>query len=210
MGGGGAALAVLTFVVAAALLTLSPGPDTMLVLRNTLRGGRGEGLRTTLGITAGLVVHATLSALGLSLILVRSAVAFDIVKLVGAGYLAWLGIQSLRAALAGQAPQAAGSAPRDRRPFREGLLTNVLNPKVAVFYLAFLPQFIAPGDPVFLKSFLLAAIHMGLGLIWLSAVAAAVTLAQRVVTSASARRWIDGVCGAFLVGFGLRLALARR
>jgi RhtB (resistance to homoserine/threonine) family protein len=200
---------MLTFVVAAALLTLSPGPDTMLVLRNTLRGGRGDGLRTTIGISAGLVVHATLSALGLSLILVRSAAAFDIVKLVGAGYLAWLGIQSLRAALAGQAPPSAGTAPTDRRPFREGLLTNVLNPKVAVFYLAFLPQFIAPGDPVFLRSFLLAAIHMALGLIWLSAVAAAVTVAQRFVTP-DARRWIDGVCGAFLVGFGLRLALARR
>ena len=201
---------MLAYVIAAALLTLSPGPDTMLVLRNTLRGGRGDGLRTTLGISAGLVVHATLSALGLSLILVRSAAAFDIVKLVGAGYLVWLGSQSLRAALQGKAPAAAGTAPPDRLPFREGLLTNVLNPKVAVFYLAFLPQFIAPGDPVFLRSFLLAAIHMALGLVWLSTVAAAVTVAQRFVTSPGARRWIDGVCGAFLVGFGLRLALARR
>lgn len=146
---------MLAFIVAAALLTLSPGPDTMLVLRNTLRGGRSAGLRTTLGISSGLIVHATLSALGLSVILVQSAAAFEIVKLAGAGYLVWLGIQSLRAAVRGQPPVAGAPAAGPQRPFREGLLTNVLNPKVAVFYLAFLPQFIATGDPVFLKPLLL-------------------------------------------------------
>lgn len=200
---------MLAFALAAALLTLSPGPDTMLVLRNTLRGGRGDGLRTTLGISSGLIVHASLSALGLSLILVQSAAAFEVVKLAGAGYLVWLGAQSLRAAWRGQAATVGAPSTGPQRPFREGLLTNVLNPKVAVFYLAFLPQFIAPGDAVFLKSLLLAAIHMAMGLVWLSAVAAAVQGAQRFVTSRAARRWIDGVCGAVLVGFGVRLALSR-
>jgi threonine/homoserine/homoserine lactone efflux protein len=180
---------MLGFVIAAALLTLSPGPDTLLVLRNTVRGGRGDGLRTTLGITSGLVVHATLSALGLSLILVRSATAFELVKLVGAGYLVWLGVQSLRRQ--GSVAMVATAGPA--RPFREGFLTNVLNPKVAVFYLAFLPQFAAPP-------FVLAAIHMAMGLVWLSIVAAAV-----VVTSPVVQRWMDRLCGVVLVGFGVAM-----
>ena len=201
---------MITFFVAAALLTLSPGPDTMLVLRNTLRGGRGDGLRTTLGISAGLLVHATVSAFGLSLILVRSATAFDVVKLLGAAYLVWLGIHSLRAAVRGPVRNPGTAAAPQRRPFREGLLTNVLNPKVAVFYLAFLPQFIGLGDPVFVTSLLLAAVHMAMGLVWLSIVAAAVEVAQRFITSPVAQRWLDGTCGVALVGFGVRLALARR
>ena len=181
---------MLAFVVAAALLTLSPGPDTMLVVRNTLRGGRRDGWRTTLGITSGLVVHATLSAVGLSWILMRSATAFEVVRLAGAAYLVWLGVQSLRAAWRGRVVEAA---PRvsEGRPFREGLLTNLLNPKVAVFYLAFLPQFSY-------SPFVLAAIHMLMGLVWLSVVAAAAGL---VVNS----RWLDGVCGVVLVWLGVKM-----
>jgi RhtB (resistance to homoserine/threonine) family protein len=206
---------LLPFTIAAALLTLSPGPDTMLVLRNTLRGGRSDGVRTTLGICSGLLVHATLSALGLSVILVRSAGLFTAVKLVGAAYLVWLGLQSLRAAVrvgkraTGNGERRGGETSRPR-PYREGLLTNVLNPKVAVFYLAFLPQFIAPGDPVLGKSLLLASIHNAMGLVWLSVLAAGADRAQRVIAGGGARRVLDGVCGAVLVGLGARLALARR
>ena len=183
---------MLAFIVAAALLTVSPGPDTMLVVRNTLRGGRRDGWRTTLGITSGLVVHATLSAVGLSWILMRSAAAFEVVRLAGAAYLVWLGVQSLWAAWRGRVvertPQAASA---DGRPFREGLLTNLLNPKVAVFYLAFLPQFSY-------SPFVLAAIHMFMGLVWLSVVAAAAGLIVN-------RRWLDGACGVVLVGFGVKM-----
>jgi RhtB (resistance to homoserine/threonine) family protein len=204
---------LLPFTVAAVLLTLSPGPDTMLVLRNTLRGGRADGIRTTLGICAGLLVHATLSALGLSVILVRSAALFTAVKLVGAGYLVWLGVGSLRDAASG-AQRAARSEPpgsrSDPRPFREGLLTNVLNPKVAVFYLAFLPQFIAPGDPVLARSLLLAAIHNASGLVWLAILAAGTNRARGFITREKVRRWLDGICGAVLVALGVKLALAPR
>lgn len=200
---------MIAFVIAAALLTLSPGPDTTLVLRNTLRGGRGDGWRTTIGICSGLVVHATLSSAGLSVILVRSAAAFSGVKLLGASYLVVLGIQSLRAAARGVAPVTA-AATGGVRPFREGLLTNVLNPKVAVFYLAFLPQFIARGDPVLATSLLLASLHIAMGLVWLSVVAAVVDRAQQFVTSGRVRRWLDGACGAVLVGLGVRLALVDR
>ena len=206
-------MTILAFIVAAALLTLSPGPDTMLVLRNTLRGGRGDGWRTTLGISSGLLVHATLSSAGLSIILVRSATAFSIVKLLGAGYLIWLGAKSLGSAMRGDVGAWGRTTPHPHAPtslFYQGFLTNVLNPKVAVFYLAFLPQFIAPGEPVLAKSLLLASIHIGMGLVWLSMVSAAVDRAQRFVTSGRVRRWLDAVCGAVLVGLGLKLALARR
>jgi RhtB (resistance to homoserine/threonine) family protein len=202
---------VLTFIVAAALLTLSPGPDTMLVLRNTLRGGRVDGWRTTLGICLGLLVHATLSSTGLSLILVRSAALFSVVKMIGAAYLVWLGLQSIILAVRPDPAPIPNLAARPRgRPFRQGVLTNALNPKVAIFYLAFLPQFIAPGDPVLATSLLLASIHIAMGLVWLSAIAFAADRAQRYVTDARVRRWIDGVCGAVLVALGIRLALARR
>jgi threonine/homoserine/homoserine lactone efflux protein len=96
------------------------------------------------------------------------------------------------------------------RPFREGLLTNLLNPKVAVFYLAFLPPFIAPGQPVLRMSLLLASTHIVMGLVWLSLVAAAVERARRLVSTDRVRRALDGACGAVLVGLGLRVALARR
>lgn len=187
---------MLMFVVAAALLTLSPGPDTMLVVRNTVRGGRRDGWRTTLGITSGLVVHATLSAVGLSWILMRSATAFEVVRLAGAAYLVWLGVQSLWAAWRGRVVEV-GPQVAEGRPFREGLLTNLLNPKVAVFYLAFLPQFDA-------SPFLLAAIHMVMGLVWLSIVSVAA-----VVVSGRARRWIEALCGTVLAALGLRLAWSR-
>jgi threonine/homoserine/homoserine lactone efflux protein len=141
-------------------------------------------------------------------LLVRSAAAFGVVKLLGAGYLVWLGVQSLRSAARGGAIALAPAA--SGRPFREGLLTNALNPKVAIFYLAFLPQFIRPGDPVLATSLLLASIHIAMGLVWLSLVAAAVDRAQRLLTSGPWRRWLDGVCGAVFVALGVRLAFASR
>jgi len=144
----------LAFIAVAALLTVAPGPDTMLVLRNVLRGGRRDGVATTLGVCSGCLVHATLSALGVSMILLHSATLFHALKGLGGSYLVWLGLQSLFKAAR---PSAAGPGSVDdgtarhphRRPFLEGLMSNLLNPKVAIFYLAFLPQFIGPTDPVF-------------------------------------------------------------
>lgn len=138
------------FLVAITLLSMSPGVDTLLVIRNTARGGWRDGVATSLAICCGLFVHATISALGISLILLQSAWAFGVLKLAGAAYLVWLGVASLLAARRGQGlPLAAVGTERAAvplwRPVREGLLSNVLNPKTVVFYMAFLPQFIAPG-----------------------------------------------------------------
>ena len=207
---------VLTFTLIAAALTLSPGPDTMLVVRNVLRGGRHDGVVTTFGICSGLFLHATLSALGISIILMHSATAFHVVKIAGAFYLVWLGVQSLRRAVRGAPPAGSADGPlamdavSSRRCFLEGLLCNVLNPKVAVFYLALLPQFIGPGDPVLGKSLLLAGIHYAEGILWLVTVSFVLDRTQRFFLGSAVRRWLDGLCGLVLVGLGARLAIERQ
>lgn len=205
---------VLAFVLVAALLTVAPGPDTFLVVRNSLRGGRRDGMLTALGISSGLYFHALLSAVGVSAVLAHSAAAFLVLKVAGACYLAWLGIQSLRAALAAPAAarpdEVAAARVPGARSFREGLLTNLLNPKVIVFYLALLPQFISPGDAVIPKSLLLAAIHCALGIAWFGFVSWGVDRSRQFFLRPRLRRFMDGLCGAVLLGFGLRLALAQR
>lgn len=202
---------VLAFTGIAALLTLTPGSDTMLVVRSALVRGRRAGLLTVLGICCGLFVHATLSALGVSVVLVKSARAFEMVKLAGAGYLIYLGLQSIRSVTRGVPGGERQAGPVGaRRAFVEGLLNNVLNPKVAVFYLAFLPQFIAPGDPALAKSILLAAIHFIQGIVWLSCVTLFVGRLRRALTRPRVQRTLESVTGLVLVGFGVRLALDRR
>ena len=207
---------VISFTLAAAVLTLVPGQDTMLVVRNVLRGGGRDGVITTFGICTGLFIHATLSALGVSIVLMRSATAFQVVKAAGAGYLAWLGIRSLvEAVRGGHYPvkpehelNTGGASPQ--RCFVEGFLSNLLNPKTAVFYLAFLPQFIRPTDPVLQKSLLLASIHYVEGIVWLVVVSVAVDRMRKLLMAPRVRRWLDGICGAVFVGFGVRLALQRQ
>lgn len=204
---------VLAFALVAALMTMSPGPDTMLVVRNALRGGRRDGLLTVAGISSGLFVHALLSALGVSAVLMYSATAFTVMKIAGACYLVWLGIKSLRAAAKGNATAieaGVADAVAASQSFREGLLTNVLNPKVVVFYLALVPQFIAPGDAVLPRYVLLTSIHYVEGILWLGGVALLVAGSRTLFMRPAWRRWIDAACGTILVALGLRLALQRQ
>ncbi|MGQ0429168.1 MAG: LysE family translocator [Gammaproteobacteria bacterium] len=205
---------VLAFTLVAALMTMSPGPDTMLVVRNALRGGRRDGLLTVAGICSGLFVHALLSALGVSAVLMYSATAFTALKIAGACYLVWLGIKSLLAAANGAAPapdlQGGASGVPAAVSFREGLFTNLLNPKVIVFYLALVPQFIGPDDPVILRYVLLTAIHYVQGILWLGAVALLVARSRLMFMRPAWRRWIDATCGTILVALGVRLALQRQ
>jgi RhtB (resistance to homoserine/threonine) family protein len=206
---------VLTFALVAAVLTVTPGADMMLIVRNVLRGGGRDGVITTFGICAGLFVHAVLSALGISIVLMHSATAFNAVKIAGAGYLVWLGVQSLRSAGRGAREvtpdvRAVRESVRPGRCLLEGFLSNILNPKVAVFYLAFLPQFIGPTDPVMKKSLVLATIHYAEGIAWLLTLTLLVDRTRRFFLHATVRRWLDGLCGLVLVGLGMRLALERR
>ncbi|MCE9681214.1 LysE family translocator [Halomonas alkalisoli] len=203
------------FLVAITLLTISPGVDTLLVIRNTARGGVRDGVLTSVAICCGLFVHATISALGISLILLQSAWAFGLLKLAGAGYLIWLGVASLLAARRGQGLPIEGvmgarEARSVWRPLREGLLSNVLNPKTVVFYMAFLPQFIAPTDPALIKSLWLAGVHFIIANLWQIGIVLTVGSAGRWLGSRLFSRVLNGATGAVLIGFGIKLALERQ
>ncbi|HET8549053.1 MAG TPA: LysE family translocator [Bryobacteraceae bacterium] len=197
---------ILLFTTIALVLTITPGADMALVTRNALARGYRAALSTSFGIAAGCLVHATASSAGLSIILAQSAAAFDTVKLIGAAYLVWIGVQSFRQTA--QTPVQAAVVGHGRS-FIEGLFTNILNPKVALFYLTFLPQFIRPGDPVLLKSVLLGSIHIVMGLTWLALYAGFVTRLSGVLSRGSARRWLERTTGAVLIGLGVRLAVER-
>lgn len=206
---------VLAFAAIAAVLTISPGADTLLVIRNVVTRGRRAGITTALGICSGLFMHATLSALGLSVLIAHSAFAYQLLKIAGAVYLIWLGLLSLSGALRrdyarGPNGDAALKSASASQSFTEGLLTNLLNPKVAVFYLALLPQFVAVDDPVFIKSILLAGIHAAMGVVWLVALASLLDRARAVITRPPARRLLEGMSGSILIGLGARLALSER
>ncbi len=194
------------FIGVAALLTITPGADMALVTRNALARGRKAAWLTSLGICLGCLVHAIASSAGLSAILSRSAEAFQVVKLIGAGYLIFLGVRTLAA----RGETAGPIAPRGLSNFSEGLLTNILNPKVALFYLTFLPQFIAPGEPVLKKSILLASVHITMGLAWLTAYAAFLDRLSAVLSRSRVKRRMEALTGAVLIALGLRLAVAER
>lgn len=206
---------VLAFAALALLLTMTPGADTLVLFRNVLRGGRLAGLVTAVGGRFGLLVHALLSAAGLSAVLAHSAAAYQALKLAGAAYLVFLGLRSLWAAwrptpgtmlgIDSGAPSASRGRAH-RSPFLEGFLTNVLNPKTAIFYLAFLPQFIGPGEAVLPTSLLLCGIHIVLSLLWYGLLCLAFGAARRFLVRPLVRRTLDAASGAVLAAFGLRLA----
>jgi len=198
------------FIGVAAVLTILPGADMALVTRNVLMVGRRRTMLTIAGICVGTIIHATASALGLSAILATSATAFTVVKSLGAAYLVWLGIQSIRSA--GAAPQPSTRPPVRQTigPFLQGFLTNILNPKVAIFYLTFLPQFISPGEPILRRSLMLAAIHIAMGFVWLTAFAWFIDRLGAVLTRPRVKAWLERLTGGLLIALGARLAWARR
>jgi RhtB (resistance to homoserine/threonine) family protein len=198
------------FIGVAAILTILPGADMALVTRNVLSVGRRRAMLTIVGICAGCVIHATASALGLSAILATSATAFNVVKTLGAAYLVWIGIQSIREVGRPVATSSASTARARLGPFLQGFLTNLLNPKVAVFYLTFLPQFISPGEPVLRRSLFLASIHITMGFIWLTAYAWFIDRLGAVLTRPQVKAWLERVTGGLLIALGARLAWARR
>lgn len=205
---------VAAFAVAALLLTVTPGPDLLLVARAAARDGRRHGLATMAGVNSGLLVHAAAAAAGLSAILATSSAAFTVVKLVGAGYLLVLGLRALwRARRRATAPVVDAAAPGPGRAtgaFRQGVVTNVLNPKVAVFFLAFLPQFADPTQALAPQTTLLAGVFLGINVLVMGLLVVGVTAVRSLLARPSVQRALDAVSGVAFVGFGARLAAAAR
>lgn len=206
--------AIAAFSLAAALLTLTPGLDTALVLRTAAVEGSRRAMLAGAGIVSGCLVWGVIAALGLGAMLAVSKIGYMALQLAGAAYLIWLGAGMLWSAVRGSASKAEVEAPGEARDaggwFWRGLMTNLLNPKVGIFYVSLLPQFVPDGVPVAAFSAGLACIHAAMGLAWF----AALTLATRPLAGALRRpavtRALDGMTGAVLVAFGLRLALERR
>ncbi|MBW7472531.1 LysE family translocator [Marinobacter sp. M216] len=200
------------YLVAITLLTITPGVDTLLVMRNTGRGGLRDGCVTSVGICSGLFIHATLSALGISILLVETAWAFSALKWAGACYLVWLGIASLRQAWSRNSrPKTEPREVVRRRvgtsvSFREGLLSNVLNPKTALFYMALLPQFVDPAGNAFQQSLVLASVHFLLAMVWQCGLAFAVVRFKGLGASARVKRALNAATGGFFVAMGAKLA----
>ena len=202
---------LLAFIGIATLLTVTPGADMALVTRNVLQGGLRAGFQTSAGILCGLVVWAALAVLGIAAVLAASATAFTILKIAGAAYLLYLGVMTLwRTRRSEPAPDHTNEPPRVTRSFsehyRQGLLSNLLNAKVGIFYTTFLPQFVEPGDSIAVWVPLLAAIHIAMGVVWLAFYAWLVATVRSAVAKPAARRLLDRITGTVLVAFGLRLA----
>ncbi len=201
-----------TCLIAVTLLTLTPGVDTMLIIRNSARGGWLDGAVSSLGICSGLFVHATVSALGISLILLHTAWAFNALKFAGAAYLIWLGLCSWRRAARSRQSFLFGDVStkqdefRFSRSIREGFLSNVLNPKTVIFYMAFLPQFINPTEPALFQSLMVAGIHFTVAMVYQCLLAAMVNKAKKWLQRPVVNRVFDTCTGSILLFIGLKLA----
>lgn len=198
-----------TVVVITSVVMVTPGPDMLLVLRNTVVAGRRAGLRTSCGVLAGNLVHITYCLLGIGLLIAKSIVAFAALKYAAAAYLVYLGIMSLRA---GNAPLEAGEVEAhgiSRRWFLQGFINNVLNPKGALFYLGVFTVVITPGTSAAVMLLLVASMMLVSASFWLLFVS---TLDRPVVRGwfARSQRAVTRVCGAVLILFGVRVALANR
>jgi len=208
--------AVVTFVPAAALLVIAPGPDTLLVLRNSARGGLRAGLATAAGTVTGLLVWAAAAALGLAALLRASEIGYMVIRWAGAAYLVYLGSQLIWRSRRGRGDggnAAVSPAVAHTRPLADyltGAGTNLLNPKVGIFFISFLPVFIPRGVPVAPAALILGGIFVAEGIVWLAAIALLGARLHAVVNRPSVRRRMERLTGLVMIGFGVRLALERR
>ncbi|MGC5703793.1 LysE family translocator [Pseudomonas sp. NFXW11] len=200
---------LLAFTLAATLLTLTPGLDTALVLRTATVEGKQQALRAALGVNAGCLIWGAAVAFGLGALIAVSELAFNLLKYCGAAYLAWLGVNML---LRPRQSFAAAETPGKRGAnwFLKGLLGNVLNPKVGIFYVSFLPQFIPQGQPLVAWTFGLVSIHVLLGLLWSLLLIGATRPLAGVLRRPRVIQWMDRTTGLVFVLFAARLALSRR
>jgi threonine/homoserine/homoserine lactone efflux protein len=202
---------VLGFAAVALVVVLLPGPDMALVTSHAIAGGRNEARSVAFGVNAGILVHASAAALGLSALLMASATMYTVVRLLGAAYLVYLGVRMLVGAPSRGGIDAPDPPSRSIRlassPFWQGFWSNVLNPKVAILFISLLPQFVDRGDPVLAKTLLLSGVFLAMGLAWLLSFAYLVSRLAGFMKTDRVRRRIEAVSGAILVALGVRVVL---
>ena len=202
-------VALLPFLAISILLIVIPGPDTAMVTKNAVAGGRRSGVYAAFGVSVGLTIWTAAAALGIAALLRASEIGFDILKFAGAVYLTWVGIQMLRSrgivAAAGTARTGSGV-----KAFRQGLLSDLGNPKIAVFFTSLLPQFVQGTGSAFTPLLFLGVLFAVLTLLWLAVYALAVGHASGWLRRPGVRKALDRVTGVVLIGFGVRLALEHR
>lgn len=204
---------VLSFALVAALLVMSPGPNGVLIAKTVPTSGKGAAFSNVAGFVAAFFLHGSLSVLGISVILVHSAEAFFVVKMIGAAYLFWIGLKALREAFSRKSlAPAVAPAKRKRthvKAFGEGFLTNALNPKVSMFYLAAFPQFIPAAEGAATAAMSLVVVHSAINALWFGAMILLLARVSSAARNPSFQRWLKGVTGLVFMGFGLKLATLR-
>jgi threonine/homoserine/homoserine lactone efflux protein len=200
---------LLAFTFAATLLTLTPGLDTALVLRTATVEGKHQALRATLGINAGCLLWGAAVAFGLGALVAVSELAYNLLKYCGAAYLAWLGLNMLLRPRRSPVPVEASDKPGGNW-FLKGMLGNLLNPKIGIFYVSFLPQFIPPGQALVPWTFGLVSIHVVLGLLWSCVLIGATRPLSGFLRRQRVIRWMDRTTGMIFLLFAARLAFSRR
>jgi threonine/homoserine/homoserine lactone efflux protein len=200
---------VLPFLAVAAVVVITPGVDMALVTKNALVHGRRQALATAFGVNAGIAAWTLAAALGVAALVQASAASFAVIKFAGALYLVYLGVQALRHARRGHAEAPAVRPPLGRAAaFRQGLLSNLLNPKIAIFFTSLLPQFV--GHATLPRLLLLGALFNAMGVVWLTGYALLAARGRAFLQRPRVRSALDYLSGAVLVGLGLRLAFERR
>lgn len=205
---------LLAFLALAVVVIVTPGQDTALTIRNAIAGGRAAGVATAVGVGAGQLAWTLAASLGLTALLVASEPVFAAIRLLGAAYLVYLGLSSIRQALRGvQDERGAGAAAGrlgPRRALRQGVVSNLGNPKMAIFFSSLLPQFVAPDAPAVLGMLWLGCLFVVMTIGWLSLAAVVVARAGGILGRPRVRRALDAVTGAVLTAFGIRLAVTER
>lgn len=201
------------FIFMSILLILLPGPDTAIATKNTIVNGRAGGMKTVFGTLTALMIHTCAAVFGLSALIVKSAFLFSILKYAGACYLIYLGLKSLWSLKNKDTMQNGKELNHDAKRvncFKQGFLTNLLNPKVAVFFLTFLPQFLEPGSNTFTQFMMMGLTYTLLTFVWFIIYIYLIHQLHAVMKKPAVQKWMEGITGAVLIGFGIKLALERK
>ena len=205
---------IISFIIVASLLVMSPGPNGVLIGKTVPTSGKAAGFLNVAGFIVAFFLHGSLSILGISAILLASAKAFFIVKILGAAYLCWIGVKALRDAFNGVPSERIYETTTNKRTLRyafvEGFMTNALNPKVSMFYLAAFPQFIPIGEGAVISAFVLVFLHSLINALWFGTMILLLARLTGFTQRGSFQRWLKGVTGIVFVGFGLKLATYRQ